>query len=614
LADGGRTFALGNVRLRSLRGQEIELLERLGNTADDWSRLRVADDFDVERVRNSHFHGSVILGNFVRTVPVDGLELPAGIYNSRIANCVIGHDVLVQDVKLLARHVLGVDAVVFDCGSVACEGRTAFGNGSALSLGLENGGREVPVFAEMDVDTAAAIARSKAKRELQEQYAEAVADYTARASCPVGIIEHGAIVCHTPRIKNCYLGPCAQIDGATLLSESTVLSNSDEPTRVASGACVTESLLQWGSRVESLAIVERSVLTEHAHVERHAKVLGSLIGPNTGVAEGEITSSLVGPFVNFHHQALLIAALWPEGKGNVSHGASVGSNHTGKAPDQEIRPGEGAFLGLGVNIRFPADFSRAPYTLFASGVSTMPQQLAFPFSLVNAPAASFPHISPAINELFPGWLLSDNLYTVRRNEAKFKARNRARRSRFEFDVLRPDIVDLMRDACRRLENIGEIREVYTDRDIDGLGKNYLLEGSRKKGLRTYQFFMTYYALLGLKDRLQSELDEQSDLPIYRLLDRPSDDLRWEHQRHILVDELGIHDVVDGLRELPGMLEAVALSVERSKAKDDERGPRIIDDYADVHRPAHRDSFVMQTWEEIRRLQAEVEALRRRLGA
>jgi UDP-N-acetylglucosamine 2-epimerase len=26
-----------------------------------------------------------------------------------------------------------------------------------------------------------------------------------------------------------------------------------------------------------------------------------------------LTSSLVGPFANFHHQALLIAALWPEG-------------------------------------------------------------------------------------------------------------------------------------------------------------------------------------------------------------------------------------------------------------------------------------------------------------
>ena len=79
------------------------------------------------------------------------------------------------------------------------------------------------------------------------------------------------------------------------------------------------------------------------------------------MAGGEVAASLLGPFVSFHHQALLIATLWPEGKGNVAYGANVGSNHTSKAPDQEFWPGEGMFLGLGVNIKFPADFSRAPY-------------------------------------------------------------------------------------------------------------------------------------------------------------------------------------------------------------------------------------------------------------
>jgi len=49
-------------------------------------------------------------------------------------------------------------------------------------------------------------------------------------------------------------------------------------------------------------------------------------------------------------------------------------------------------------------------------------------------------------------------------------------------------------------------------------------------------------------------------------------------------------------------------VEQSKAKDDERGARIIDDYAEVHVEAARDPFVQQTWDETRRLQREVEEL------
>src|SRR5947207_6024828 len=132
-----------------------------------------------------------------------------------------------------------------------------------------------------------------------------------------------------------------------------------------------------------MAVVDRSVLTEHSHAERHGKVTASIIGPNSGVGGGEVTASLVGPFVGFHHQALLIAATWPDGKGNVAAGACVGSNHTSRAPDQEFRPGEGAFFGLGVNIKYPSDFSRSPYLVVACAVTTSPQVVAFPFALIR---------------------------------------------------------------------------------------------------------------------------------------------------------------------------------------------------------------------------------------
>src|SRR5262249_50058277 len=198
-----------------------------------------------------------------------------------------------------------------------------------------------------------------------------------------------------PKVRNTYLGPSARVDGANLVADSALLSSAEEKVQVDTGACVTNSVLQWGSQVSTMAIVDRAVLTEHSHAERHGKVTESVIGPNTGVAGGEVTASLLGPFVGFHHQALLIAAFWPAGRGNVGYGANVGSNHTSKAPDQEFWPGEGMFLGLGVNVKFPADFSKAPYSIIASGVTTLPQKVTFPFSLINAPSAQFPDVSPA---------------------------------------------------------------------------------------------------------------------------------------------------------------------------------------------------------------------------
>src|SRR5205085_1297744 len=163
-------------------------------------------------------------------------------------------------------------------------------------------------------------------------------------------------------------------------------------------------------------------------------VRGSVIGWGTEVAAGEVISCVLGPLVGCHHQSLLISTLWPAGRGNVAYGANAGSNHTSRAPDQEFRAGEGLFLGLGVNVKFPCDFSRAPYTVVACGTDLPPQRVSFPFSLIAPPQERFEGVPPPFNQISPGWMLRENAYALRRCEAKFRARNRARRSRYDLAV------------------------------------------------------------------------------------------------------------------------------------------------------------------------------------
>lgn len=613
--DGGLSLALNDCPVRALLPTEIADLEQYGNRSADWSRVRVAEGFEPSRVRSSQFWGDVVLGRFARSVPMtDGLLLPSGVESCTISNCIIGDDALVRDVKLLANYVVGPMAVVWDCGSVTCGNACTFGNGAELPIAIETGGREVRIFAEIDVEIAAAVARCRNDRTALERYARAVEEYTHEVTSPRGVIARAATVRNTPRLRDAFVGTHAEISGATAVTNSTLLSNEREPVHIESGACVNGSILQWGCHVSTMAIVDSSVLTEHSHVERHGKVLSSIVGPNSGVAEGEVTASLLGPFVGFHHQALLIAAFWPEGKGNVGYGANVGSNHTSKAPDQEIWPGEGAFFGLGVNIKFPSDFSRAPYTIFATGVSALPQKITFPFSLVNSPAQDYLGISPAYNEIIPAWLLTDNLFTLKRNEGKYKKRNKARRTLFDFDVFRPDTVDLMLDAARRLETVRSVKEVYTDSDIKGLGKNFLLEANRHRAIRAYREAARLYALRGFKDRLQSLGDKLTSESAANLLATASRELPWEHQRQLLTDDATPANLTSALREFSAMLERSARAVEESKAKDDRRGREIIEDYADVHPPAATDSFVKQTWDETRHLQAETNELITRLQA
>jgi hypothetical protein len=601
-ADGGVRLALGDARLRGLDHVEIALLESLGNSALDWSRVRVADGFNPRRVRNCEFHGDVVLGRFdgyARTS--GGVDLTTGVVNSTIMNCVVGHNAAIRDVRLLANVAVGAGAVVADCGRVTCRPGAMFGNGAEVVVGPETGGREVPVYAELDGTVAAAVARPGRRRAAVASYREAVAEYAALAAADRSVIGAGATVWGIGRLEDTYVGPHARLDGADAVVNCTILSDAEDPATVESGANLSGVLLQWGGRVGPLAVVERSVVCEHATVEAHGRVRDSILGPNSSVGGGEVVSCLLGPFVVSHHQSLLIATLWPNGRGNIGYGANVGSNHTSRSPDQEFWPGEGMFIGLGVNVKFPCDFTHAPFTVIACGTGLPPQKVTFPFSLIM-PAQDRHPCSPAYgSEIVPAWGLVGNAYSWKRCETKFRTRNKARRTAFDFAVFRPETVEYMRSACRRLEAVKEVKSHYTEHDIRGLGKSVLLEKDRGPAIEAYRFYTLYYALLGLMERVRELGASGSELNVGRLMAERSPLRTWDHQRRVLVQDFGEANLSELVRQLPAMAEKVATDVERSKTKDDDRGARIIADYGEVHPSGTKDPVVWQAWTEARRL-------------
>jgi hypothetical protein len=593
--------------LIALSDESIARLEAQGNTSGDWKKVKVVEDFNPQRVRNCRFEGECVLGVFTGEVEVAGAKLSCGIYSSTISDSIIASEALIRDVKLLSHYIVREKAVLFNCGLVATGGEVNFGNGNELPIAIETGGREVRIYAEITIPIAATVATSRSDAQFLKKYNQALDEYVQSVTAPRGVIERGARIFNTKKVVDSFVGECAHIDGAEMVENSTLLSAEGEETEVSGGAIVRSSLLQWGCEATTMAIVESSALTEHSHAERQGKVTESILGPNTGVGEGECTASLLGPFVGFHHQALVIAAFWPEGKGNVGHGANIGSNHTSKAPDQEIWPGEGTFFGMGVNVKFPSDFTKAPYSILATGVDLLPQRITFPFSLVNIPREVHPGMSPAFNEIAPGWVLSDNLFMLKRNEGKYKRRNKARRTQFEFDVFRPDTVALMQDARSRLQAAGG-KEIYIEKDIPGLGKNFMLEASRIKAIKIYTFFLRYYALLGLKDAVEEALPSGRGEAMGNLLEKPSGNERWELQRKILASEFAGADIPSLLNRLIEMQGKVAQDVEASKEKDDLRGPRIIDDYAQAHTPASEDDFVSETREVTQKMTEEIRGL------
>jgi hypothetical protein len=604
IKSGSRVFSDA---VRSLDTSEVDVLKRHGNVCSDWSLISVHEEFRPDTVFNSSFSGHCVIGAFDKTEKKKGFHACHGIYNSSITNSEIGCNCLVWN-SVLSEYLINNNVVVSCVGSLVCTGKTSFGNNRLILTGVETGGRELISFAEIPFFVAEQICKKRQDESLLKTYRDFCEKYAELCMIDKGIIEEGVRIINTPSVKDSYFGNKSLIDSAQLVDNCTVMSDRTAQTEITSGSIVQNSCVQRGCSVSSMAIVNESVLLEHSGVERHGKVTNSLIGHNSIIAEGEVTSAFVGPFVGFHHQALLIAAMWPEGKGNVGYGANVGSNHSGRAPDQEIWCGEGTFFGLGVNIKFPSNFSRAPYTIFATGLVTLPQAIEFPFSLISTQSESRAGISPAYNEIFPGWTLYSNLYMIKRNEKKFRERDKTGKFDERSGILRPDIVDIMIIARNRLVNITDTREFYTDKDICGTGKNILTEKGRVKGVDAYNFFIEYYCLTNMYSYLvRSSVGLSED--IYT---KETSDACWEHGRKIIISErFSGRSIIDNLNRLCVFEKKVAADVLSSRKKDEIRGTRIIPDYLKTHLPAEKDSFVKETFRTAEQRVADIEAIIRK---
>jgi hypothetical protein len=259
-----------------------------------------------------------------------------------------------------------------------------------------------------------------------------------------------------------------------------------------------------------------------------------------------------------HHESLLIASLWPEGRGNLGYGARVGSNHSSRAPDQECRPGEGQFFGLGCGVTFPANFGDAPYTFVAAGANVPPGRYEYPFSLI-LPAGS----KWSRGRLIPAWALSANIFAVLRAELKFKDRNRARRNEFVHDAFSERICALMDGAAERLE---------------------LVQGNAAGG---QEEFVGSDVLGGISSLVVAMKDIRIAAEAYRFYARFG-----RLRRHAAEDDAG----AERAPEYEDALERVRAACRESRGKDFERGTSIIDDYTEVHGTRDEDELLSRVLE------------------
>jgi len=581
----------------------------------DWGKIRLVTkhaDRDHTGVLLKHCSDTALQGSVV-LVWTESVEdevdaphdaLPRGVHsNAVISDCLVHLSARVHRNACLTQSFVGPQAVVVHNGTVTCrKPLTAL----TISVGPESGGgRELCVLPEDDLPSIVQQMTSCSTKERSFDL------------CSHNVLD--GVIRDNTTIDSVYVPLGASLEGANRVEKAILLPGSS----ISGHATACNVQLQWNAGISDHSSVSDTLLMEESHAGPHSIVASTVLGPDVHVSAGEIHASVLGPNTNAHHQSLLIGVLWPLGRGNVGYGANVGSNHTGRLPDQEAYAGEGLFWGLSAVIKFPVNV--APYSIVAAGTTVPPQRISMPFSLIVS--------GDGCNDIIPGWLLRSSPYTLSRSEKKYATRRKAKRHDTGWKIIRAETVAQCWQARQVLQSICTETAVFTtEKECPGIGLCRLSAKGRSSGIEAYTDCIQRYALEGLLRQYLEKKDVSTDFPCS---DAPElcqegvawtlfpwevpDGTEWHYQRYLLTTEFDCTEAsVDWLKQqLEKLVELevkYAAAVRKSKSRDDSRGQSIVPGYADSHVAANDDPVVAEADAHVAKVKEDVASVLQQLSS
>jgi hypothetical protein len=480
-----------------LSNENIIQLEEQGNKCNNWKNIKLTTNEQkktISNIINCNFDlkndDMIYIGSFIDRVKIyDDIEVSSGLKNCTFSGtCIISNNCYIIDTMHIRNTVIGECCVIMGCGIINCYGVSSYSNNMEISIGPENGGREVFVYTGLKYS---AICKSIVNRCSDENLP--IRSFQSNKN----IIGSHSVIINCDMIRNSLIGAYSSIKSSSI-DTCTLNSNEDRPIRVFDKATLKCCILNHDCSASGSCHAENVYMFESSSIGEYARVVQSIVGPDSSIAGGECHHSLLGPFVGFHHHSLLIASTWAMGRGNIGYGAKIGANHTGRVNDQECILGEGCFMGLDSAIKFPFNILGSPYSIIAANTKCQSQKLSFPFSLLYSEENE---VNSNKTFIKPGWILSANPYLLERSEMKYGKRSKAKYHNTNFPILRPSIMEMVMKSLKFLEQIVDNdkykNELILTSDLDGcdmLGKCCLLMIDLKMAVKSYSNLLKRYAL------------------------------------------------------------------------------------------------------------------------
>ena len=414
----------------ALTPEAIKILKGNGCWSRSWPKVKVTKGFDPTRIAGTIFRGEVRIGSLDgEFVPRDGIRRYAGIFDANLHNVIIGDNCHISNVNGWLSNLIIEDNVLLEnVGSIVCQGETSFGNGHAIEVLNEGGGRELKITAMTSAQTAYLSTMYRHDAELIKALDQIAENYAGSVRSDRAIIGEGAKLFHCQNIVNVNIGQGAILRGIQNLKEGTIASSHAAPTFVGDGVIAKDFIIQKGAHVSDGALLASTLIGEASKIGKQFSTENSVMFCNSEGFHSEVCSIFGGPYTVTHHRStLLIAGMFSffnagSGTNQSNHMYKLGPLHQGIL-ERGSKTGSSSYLLWPSRVGAFSAIMGKHYANFDSS--------DFPFSYVNEDGGQ--------STLVPGM----NFFTVgtMRDGLKWPTRDGRKNSdkldQLNFEVLSP---------------------------------------------------------------------------------------------------------------------------------------------------------------------------------
>ncbi len=293
---------------RQLTQEEIDVLERNNCWAENWESVKVADDFSPYGFHRVMFYGDIRLGVFDLQVEVTkGFTKHAGINDATLRNVTIGDNCLIEKIgNFINNYTIGDNCYISNVSTMETTEGATYGEDHMISVLNEMGYGNLVLFHDLNSQLAAFMVKHFNDKVLKEKITRLIREEVRFSLPDRGTIGNNVKIINTKEITNTVVKDDCEINGASRLSDCTILSSKDASVYIGTGVICENSIISNGCSITNSVKMQDCFVGEACQVANGFTAQASVFFANSYMANGEACAAFCGPFSASHHKSSLL--------------------------------------------------------------------------------------------------------------------------------------------------------------------------------------------------------------------------------------------------------------------------------------------------------------------